>query len=302
MPTDPARPSVATVLCVLALVVGAGSAAIAARQDRQRSVVVTVIDRNGAPVPDLAPDALVVREDGVAREIVRLAPAAPPTEIALLVDDSQAAMPLVRDLREALTTFADAVADMSPAPAVRLVTTGDRPTVVVDFNPSFSAVSRGIDRISPRPGAGATLMEAIVETARDLRARKAQRPVIVAFVVEAGPEFGTLRRSHVADALREAGASLWTIVLTSARGGGESDSDRERDMVVGDVTRESGGINRTVLAGQQLPAAFERLAATLGAGYEVTYGRPETLIPPSRIEVQARDSALTVVTSRWAAP
>lgn len=302
MSAGPARPIVAAALCIIALVAAAGSRGLSARQEAQRSVVVTVLDRNGSPISDLSADALVIREDGVAREIVSITPAPPPTEIALLVDDSQAAMPLVRDLREALNGFADAVADMSPAPAVRVATTGDRPTVVVDFNPSFSAVSRGIDRISPRPGSGATLMEAIVETARDLRARKAQRPVVVAFVVEAGPEFGTLRRSHVADALREAGASLWTIVLTSARGSGGSDADRERDMVLGDVTRESGGINRTVLAGQQLPAAFERLATTLGARYEVTYGRPERLIPPSRIEIQARDEALTVVTSRWAAP
>lgn len=302
MSAGPARPIVAAAMCIIALVAAAGSQGLSARQERQRSVVVTVLDRSGSPVRDLSADALVIREDGVAREIVSITPAPPPTEIALLVDDSQAAMPLVRDLREALNGFADAVADMAPAPAVRVATIGDRPTVVVDFNPSFSAVSRGIDRISPRPGSGATLMEAIVETTRDLRARKAQRPVVVAFVVEAGPEFGTLRRDHVADALREAGAALWTVVLTSARGSGGSDADRERDMVIGDVTRESGGLNRTVLAGQQLPAAFERLAATLGSGYEVTYGRPERLIPPSRIEIQARDEALTVVTSRWAAP
>jgi hypothetical protein len=253
-------------------------------------------------VPDLATDALVVREDGLAREIVRVSPAPPPTEIALLVDDSQAAMSLVRDLREGLNRFAAAVTELAPPPAVRLATFGDRPTVVVDFNPSFSAVSRGIDRIAPRPGAGATLLEALVDTGNALRTRKAARPVVVAFVVEDGPEFGTRRHNDVTEALRRTGASLWTLVLTSPRGENDSDANRERNIVIGDVTRESGGRNRVVLAGQQLPDAFAAIAATIASRYEVTYGRPDTLIPPTRIEITAKNAALTVVTSQWAAP
>lgn len=295
-------PALAIAIAGAIALVASSIAPLVAAQERQRSVVVAVLDRNDAPVADLAANALIVREDGIAREIVRVAPAPPPTEIAILVDDSQAAMPYVRDIREALTNFANAVADMEPAPAVRLTTFGDRPTVVTDFTPSFSAVSRGIDRVMPRPGAGATFIEALVETGRDLRARKAQRPVIVALVMEGGPEFGTLAHTDVVDALRRAGASLWTVVLASRGGSGSSPADRERNMVLGDVTTQSGGRNRIVLAGQQLPAAFETLAATLGSRHEITYGRPDTLIPPSRVEIQPRDSALTVVTSRWAAP
>lgn len=280
---------------------GTGELSAARAQDRQRSVTVAVLDRDGRAVPDLAADALTVREDGLAREVVRIAPAPPPSHVVLLVDDSQAAMPLVRDLRDGLTQFAERLADMSPAPEVRVTTFGDRPTVAVDFNPSFSAVSRGIDRIAPRPGSGATMLEALIETGQALRTRKAPRPMVVAFVVESGPEFSTSRHTDVADALRRAGASLWTIVLTSA-GGGDSSADRERNIVLGDVTTESGGVNRAVLAGQQIPQAFVSLAATLDARYEVTYGRPDTLIPPKNVEVRARDSSLTVVTSRWAAP
>lgn len=294
--------TIVAIVCAIALASSSTSGLVNAAQDRQRSVSVAVLDRDGAPVPDLTAAALIVREDGIAREIVRVSPAPPPTEIAILVDDSQAAMPYVRDIREALTNFVDTAADMEPAPAIRLTTFGDRPTVVTDFTPSFSAVSRGIERVMPRPNAGATFIEALVETGRDLRARKAQRPVIVAFVVEGGPEFGTLAHTDVVDALRRAGASLWTVVLTSSRGAGSSNADRERNIVLGDVTTQSGGRNHPVLASQHLPRAFETLARTLGSRYEITYGRPDTLIPPSRIEIQPRDSALTVATSRWATP
>jgi len=236
----------------------------------------------------------------VAREIVRVAPAPPPTEIVVLVDDSQAAAANIRDLREALTAFADRLADLDPPPAVRLATIGDRPTVLVDFNPAFSAVSRGIDRIATRPGSGATLLEAISESASALERRKAQRPVIVAFVNEAGPEFGTLRHTNIATALQRANASLWTIVLTSRGGSGSSDAERERDMVLGDVTRQSGGRNEQILASQNIPGAFERLAAQLVSRWEITYGRPDTLIPPSKLEIQARDGSRQVLSPRWA--
>jgi hypothetical protein len=289
----------AAVVCTVFLPTAQGRAGLAAGQTNQRSVAVGVLDRSDAPVLDLSVDDVIVREDGVAREVVRVVPAPPPTDIVLLADDTQAAAPTLRELREALNGFANLIADLEPAPAVRVTTFGDRPTVLVDFTPAFSAVSRGIERIVTRPGAGATLLEAIDETASALRRRKAQRPVIVAFVTEAAPEFSNLRHTDIADALRESGASLWTVVLTSPRGGGSGDAGRERDIVIGDVTRQSGGRNQPVLSAQGLPSAFAQLAAQLASRWEITYGRPDTLIPPSKIEVEMRDSSRQVLAPRW---
>jgi len=271
-----------------------------AAQANQRSLTVGILDRADAPVAALTAADVIVREDGVAREIVRVSPAPPPTDLVLLIDDSQAAAQNLRDLREALNGFVNAVADLTPPPAVRLTTIGDRPTVLVDFNPTFSAVSRGIDRIATRPGSGTTLLEAIDESTRALERRKAARPVIVAFINEGGPEFGNLRHTNIATALQRANASLWTIVLTQRGGGGSSDAERERDMVLGDVTRQSGGRNQQILASQNIPGAFEKLAAQLLSRWDITYGRPDTLIPPSTLEIQARDTSLQVLAPRWA--
>jgi len=287
--------------CTTFLVAGPGAATPDRLQTNQRTLTVGVLDRSNAPVHELGVGDLIVREDGVAREIVSVAPAPPPTEIVLLVDDSQAAAPLIRDLREALNGFANAVADLAPPPAIRLATFGDRPTVIVDFTPSFSAISRGIDRIATRPGSGATLLEAIDESATALQRRKAERPVIVAFVSEAGPEFGTLRHTNIASALQRANASLWTIVLTARGGGGSSDAERERDMVIGDVTRQSGGRNQHILAAQNLPGAFSTLAEQILSRWAITYGRPDTLIPPSTLEIEARTGDRQVLAPRWAA-
>ena len=55
---------------------------------------VSVLDKAGAPVPDLGPADFIVREDNVAREVLRVAPATDPMQIAILVDNSQAAAQL----------------------------------------------------------------------------------------------------------------------------------------------------------------------------------------------------------------
>lgn len=286
----------------IAFIAGLGVSHLNAAQPRLRSAIVSVLDRNDAPVSDLTVNAITVHEDGRAREVVRVSPAPPPGAIALLIDDSQAAMPVVRDLRQALTMFADEITDLQPAPPVRLTTVGDRPTVLVDFIPTFSAVSRGIDRVMPRSGSGSTLLEAIVETSRDLRARELAQPVIIAFVVEAGPELSATTRAHVEDALERANASLWVIALAAPPGVTAPDINRERAEVLGDVTERSGGRTRFVLTSQELPKAFAEIGQLLLSRYEITYGRPETLIPPSRIEIRARDAVLKVLTPRWAAP
>jgi hypothetical protein len=273
-----------------------------ASQARQRTVPVLVLGKGDVPVPSLGEQDFSVREDGAVREIVRVAPAAPPTHIVLLIDDSQAASQALRELRTTLNTFINTMADQTPAPAVRLTTFGDRPTVITDFSTSFSAVSRGIERIQPRQGAGATFLEGVLDTCRDLGKLKIRGATIVAFVAESGPEFSNVQSKNVADALRGAQASLWTVTL-QGRGIGDNDLSspeaRERARVIGDVTGESGGRNEVALSVQSLPQAFEKVATQLLSRYDVTYGRPERLIPPSRLEITARDRSWKVQVSRW---
>ena len=58
------------------------SASAAQRGSRERTLFVSAVDNNGEPVADLGPDAFVVREDGVRREILRVSHATEP------IDDS----------------------------------------------------------------------------------------------------------------------------------------------------------------------------------------------------------------------
>jgi hypothetical protein len=217
----------------------------------------------------------------------------------LLVDTSQASEPSLLDMRRGLGAFVDALAESEVQ--IGLKTFGERPTKVSD--PTTPAMVRlGIDRLFHRAGTGAYLLEAIVETSQELQKAGTTGAAIVAFVVEAGPEFSQDDRQRVARALQAAQASLWTVTLQARAGGVPTSTEaRERAAVIGDVTTESGGLNLPILTSQAIPKAFDRLRGLFAARQRITYGRPDTLIPPERLEVVARREGLRVLSARWAA-
>jgi hypothetical protein len=287
-------------VAVAAFVVAAGAISLAQRQTREHHVYVSVTD-GGVPVADLAAGDFVVREDGVAREVLRVRPAPAPTHIGLVIDDSEATRPLVAELRRGLTALVAAAQRSDPTPHLGLMTIGDRPTRVVPHTPSAEPLLPAIERLFARPGSGTHLLDGILEEARALERLEAERPVISAFVVDASPEFSSASHTRVEEVLEETGASLWTIAF---QGPGtnpvtESQEMRERAMVLVDVAEASGGQQRSVLSAQGLEETMGRVAAAIGARYEVTYGRPDSLIPPERLEVSVRRPGVQVAAPHW---
>src|SRR5690349_23140397 len=94
---------------VLVVCAAAAVMPIAAAQQgadvRTRQIYVSVLDQKGVPVPDLTPADFVVREDGQVREVLDAKIADDPLQVALLIDDSQAATDATTYLREGLTAF-----------------------------------------------------------------------------------------------------------------------------------------------------------------------------------------------------
>jgi len=259
-------------------------------QAQQRVIYASAVDEKGAPVSGLGPSDFVVREDKVAREVLNVSEAAEPMEIALLIDNSQAAEPYVRDLREGATAFINAMAS-DPHGArhqVAVITIGERPTINTDYTQDLQQAVKGAQRIFATPGSGAYLLDGIIETAKGMRKRESARPVIVA-VITAGVELSDRAYQSVLEPLRDAGAAFHVIVV-----GRPVTSDQDRLMVLDLGTSQTGGRYDTVMTGTGLTPRMKQLGEELTHQYKVTYAHPQTLIPPDRVVVSTPKQGVTV--------
>ncbi len=278
----------------VSLVVALASAAPGLAQAQHRGLYVTVVDADGQPVTSLGPSDFIVREDNVAREVLTVAPADAPLQIAVLVDNSAAAANDIQNLRKALETFGAALTtptETGRKNELALITLGERPTLQADYTSDRAAFEKGIGRVFAQPDSGNYLLEGIIEAAHGIMKRNVQRPVIVAVTTE-GPEFSSRHHDLVLEPLKESGAAFYVFVV-GPPSGSISTSARERGIVLDQGTRDSGGRRETILSSMSLDVALKTLAAQLTHTLLVTYARPETLIPPEHTTVDVKRAGLS---------
>jgi VWFA-related protein len=261
----------------------------AQRATRERTLFVSAVDDKGEPVTGLGPEAFVVREDGARREILRVSPATEPIDIALMIDNSQAAQDEVTFIREGVSSF---LAKMTAGNKIAMIGLAERPTILVDYTDDVKRLNDGVGRIFAQPSSGMTLLDALFESAQGLRKRETPRAAIVAVVTD-GTEFTNRYSKDVTRALTEAGVALH-IVGMGRFVHNEEHSIRERSFLIDEGPRATGGQRVTLLAPMALNQAMQKLARELSSQYKVVYGRPESLVPPEKIEVTSGRQGLTV--------
>lgn len=253
-------------------------------QSAERVLYVSVWDeKTRAPITGLGTDAIAVREDGAAREVLRVAPATTPMSVAILVDNTQAATPNIADLRRALAAFVKSLDGLGP---VAIIGVADRPTILRDYTTDQKQLQDGVQRVFAMPGSGATLLDAVVEVSQGLARRETDRAAMVIVTTE-NQEFSTRHYQDVLEALAKGGAMMHALVLTGPGGTQLTDEARNRASVLDLGPKASGGSRVDMLTSQAFEGRLQELAAILKSQHRVTYSRPQTLIPPSKIEVSA---------------
>ncbi len=274
-----------------ALFLAARSAPVAAQADlRERTLFVTVADRMNDPVEGLDIQDLIVREDGVRREILRVSRATEPLDVAILIDNASASGELIPRARQGLQQL---VATLTPQHAVALIALADRPTILVDYTTSAAALNAGIGRLFTMTRSGATLFDGIVEVAGGLRRREAARAAIIPVITE-GIEFSNRRYQDVLTALTQSGAAFYPISVGLFRATNNTDLERDRAALLSKAPDATGGQPFNLLAASAVEGALAKVARLLTSQYKVVYSRPDTLLPPEKIDVSSTRAGLKV--------
>lgn len=253
-------------------------------QSAERVLYVSVWDeQTRTPVTGLGPEGFSVREDDARREVLRVTPATSPMAVAVIVDNSQAATPTIADLRKALSGFLKSIDGVGP---VAIIGVADRPTILRDYTTDQKQLQDGVQRVFAMPGSGATLLDAVVEVSQGLAKRETDRAAIVIVTTE-NREYSNRHYKDVLEALATGGAMMHALVLTGPGGSQLNDEARNRAAVLDLGPKASGGTRTDVLTSQAFDGRLQELASILKSQHRVIYARPQTLIPPSKIEVSA---------------
>jgi VWFA-related protein len=276
----------------LALVAAVAVASPVGAQTTEKTMYVSVFDRDSRPVTGLDVPDFVVKEDGMTREVLRAGRTADPIDLAVVVDNSQGLQPYVNDVRKALTSFVARMADRQSA-SVTLIGMADRPTGIQDYTESVAMLEKGVGYVFPQPGAGTVLQDTIVDTVRGLVARDNPRRAIVVVTTEAR-DFSNVPYQHTLDVLRTSGAALH-VLLIAPRGGAplRDDQARDRAYLVDQGPRATGGSRQDLLTSMTLGASLDRVADDLASQYKVVYARPGSLLPPRTVEVAVKRPGTT---------
>ena len=262
---------------------------VGAQGPRERTMFVSAVDQKGEPVEGLGPNDFVIREDGAQREVLRVSRATEPIDIAILVDDSAASDALIPRVREALKVF---TGTMSKGNQIAIVGLADRPRILANYTANTKLLQDAIGLLWPQTRAGSTLLDAIFEVSRGLEKRDTPRAVIIPVITDGG-DFANRQYRQVMDEVKQAGAAIHAITVGDF-GATDDEELRNRARVLSEGTRTSGGQRVNLLTPMSVQQTLERLGRELSAQYKVVYGRPESLIPPEKVEVSARRPGVTM--------
>jgi VWFA-related protein len=247
----------------------------------ERSLVAAITDEKGEPVQSLTRDEVAVLEDGVAREVTALALDARPLTLTLLVDSSEPLGSLYRlHLVEAVSGF---VQRLPPGTRYSLWTTGDRPTKRVDFTDDRAAAGAALRRVATQ--GGNTLLDALVESARELSKKEAERSVVVS-VTGYGIGFPNYDRRAVVDEASKGGAVFYAVHFEDIKG--ELEDIHNYDYVLTTLAERSGGVHELTLSAMGVAGILRSFATQLASQYRISYAT----LP------EARDAKLQVSVAR----
>ena len=270
----------------VALFVGTIALAIPVHAKPQRSgplrsqtdmvtVLASVIDASGRPVPDLTEDAFQIAEEGAPQKIERFeAETNRPLDLALMVDSSISTFKDLKFETEAAAHFIRQV--VRPGDTLSVFEFAESVTRLADFSsdvPKLQSAVRGV-----APGAGTSIYDAIVLGSGALRGRPADRRRAIVLVTDGGEttsvsKFDQSRRAGV-----KSGALLYTVLIRPVKNESGRNTAGEHALIT--ITDSMGGDMFTLDDLNQMQDIFDQIDRELRTQYLIAY-YPQPAPPPA---------------------
>jgi len=270
---------------LLVAAVGASASlwTLAGQQERGRvlrartdmvTILASVTDASGRPMPDLTRDAFQLAEEGVPQKIEYFeAQTNRPLDLALMIDSS---LSTYKDLRfevDAAAHFIHQV--MRAGDTMGVFEFSDSVTRLADFSTNVGALQGAVRRISP--GSGTSIYDAVVLASGELKRRPETRRRAIVLITDGGEttsisKFEDTRRAAIAS-----GALLYTILIRPVKNEGGRNTAGEHALTT--ITDSVGG-NMYILDDMaQIQEMFDRIDRELRTQYLLGY-YPTPMPPP----------------------
>lgn len=230
------------------------------------SVLASVLDAQGRPVPALPVEAFELLEEGRPQKIeVFEAETNQPLDLALMIDASLSTLKELAFEREAAARFIRQVVRAGDRLAVFQFSDGV--DLLADFTDELPLLERALRGIAP--GSGTSLYDAVFLGAQSLERRPAGRRRVVVLVTDAGEttsraDFESARRA----ALR-AEALLYTILIRPVKSeSGRNTAGEHALLTIAEVT---GGALYPAEEIEMLDGLFGRIEQELRTQYRLGY-------------------------------
>jgi Ca-activated chloride channel homolog len=230
------------------------------------SILASVIDANGRPVPDLTQDAFELKEEGVLQKIERFeAQTNRPLDLALMIDSSMSTFKDLKFEADAAAHFIKQV--VRPGDTLSVFEFSDSVIQLSEFLDDVPRLQAAAEKISP--GAGTAMYDAVVLGSNALRRLPQERRRAIVLVTDGGETTSVSKFDDARRAAIRSGTLLYSIIIRPVKNENGRNTAGEHALIT--ITDSAGGAFFILDELQQLDAMFDRINRELRTQYLLGY-------------------------------
>jgi Ca-activated chloride channel homolog len=230
------------------------------------NVLVSVLDDNNRPAPDLPVEAFQIFEEGVQQKIeVFESETKLPLDIALMIDASLSAHKEISFEQQAAAHFIAQV--LRPEDHLSVFAFDENVRQIEDFSDNVKVLQSAVQKIPD--GSGTSIYDALVLGSKALEHRKEDRRRVIILVTDGGEttsqwDFEAARKAAV-----RANTLLYSIIVRPVKN--ESGRNTAGEHAIETITDTTGGAIFFPNTAQDLDIIFDRIDRELRTQYRLGY-------------------------------